>query len=409
MSNVDNTNGAYYLLLSKLAPDAHSKIAGAITIESDHQNKCTVEVDVSSGDNRYAVNNLCDDAHASMVTVQYREEAYIAVELMGIMDVTDISFNGPAANRALTLVNENEVEVIGDTRAGSTLETELGISDTRNVDDLPNFASKKFRLDAKLRTTINVPGSGAFSTSMTISPWGDASGGYVHQLNFNNGGIYYRTGVFNSPTWNVWRKFMTEDESGNVGIGMSSFPAAKLFINGNLGFHQPNNGTNGIIWKNSGNSYQKISAAIKPVDFANYAGQGLGFFTGDFLDRTTDAVERMRITRSGNVGIGTDNPTHKLTVAGTIGAREVIVDANTGADFVFAPDYRLRPLSEVEQFIAANRHLPEIAPADEMAQNGVNMGEFQIQLLQKIEELTLYVIEQQKQIEELREELRIKN
>ena len=80
---------------------------------------------------------------------------------------------------------------------------------------------------------------------------------------------------------------------------------------------------------------------------------------------------------------------------------------NTGADFVFSPSYSLRPLSDVEQFITANQHLPEIAPADEMVQNGVNMGEFQIQLLQKIEELTLYTIEQQRQIEAL--ELRITN
>ena len=90
---------------------------------------------------------------------------------------------------------------------------------------------------------------------------------------------------------------------------------------------------------------------------------------------------------------------------GTINARSVYVDANVGADFVFEPDYHLRPLSEVEQFINENKHLPDIAPAACMIENGVDVGEFQIQLLQKIEELTLYVIEQQKLIEELKREI----
>ena len=108
---------------------------------------------------------------------------------------------------------------------------------------------------------------------------------------------------------------------------------------------------------------------------------------------------------NGNVGIGTPNATSMLTVAGDIRAREVRVDVNAGADFVFEPDYNLRPLAEVEQFIIENRHLPDIAPARCMVENGVDVGEFQIQLLQKIEELTLYIIEQQRQIDTLREEM----
>ena len=125
---------------------------------------------------------------------------------------------------------------------------------------------------------------------------------------------------------------------------------------------------------------------------------------------------RMRITNDGFVGIGTDDPQTRLHVAGSIRANgmvranEVKVTVN-GADFVFEPDYYLRPLAEVEQFIIENKHLPEIAPAVAMEQDGVNMGEFQMQLLQKIEELTLYVIElkkeneaQQKEINELKKQ-----
>ena len=102
-----------------------------------------------------------------------------------------------------------------------------------------------------------------------------------------------------------------------------------------------------------------------------------------------------------NLGIGTTNPSHKLTVAGTINSKEIIVEETAGADFVFADDYDLPTLEEIEAFISQNNHLPGIAPATEMIEQGVKVGELQIQLLQKIEELTLHAIGQQKMIESL--------
>ena len=108
---------------------------------------------------------------------------------------------------------------------------------------------------------------------------------------------------------------------------------------------------------------------------------------------------------NGNVGIGTTNPSYKLDVAGTIRAQELIVET-TGADFVFAEDYKLRPLSEVKAFITENKHLPEIKSAQEMQENGIGINELQTQLLQKIEELTLYILQQEEKIQE--QELRIK-
>ncbi|MCL6294849.1 tail fiber protein [Jejuia spongiicola] len=101
----------------------------------------------------------------------------------------------------------------------------------------------------------------------------------------------------------------------------------------------------------------------------------------------------------GNVGIGTTNPDSKLTVAGNIHAQEVKVTVNAGADFVFNDDYKLPSLKEVEQFIKTNNHLPEIASEKEMQDNGLFLAEMNIKLLQKIEELTLYTIQQEKQLE----------
>jgi hypothetical protein len=114
----------------------------------------------------------------------------------------------------------------------------------------------------------------------------------------------------------------------------------------------------------------------------------------------------MRLLNNGNVGIGTVNPQNKLDVNGIIRAKEVKVETGW-ADFVFNDDYRLKPLSEVNAFIQENKHLPEIPSATEIKENeGVNLGEMQVKLLQKIEELTLYIIQQEKRINELEEKMK---
>ncbi|MCD4698325.1 MAG: hypothetical protein K8S16_19025 [Bacteroidales bacterium] len=109
---------------------------------------------------------------------------------------------------------------------------------------------------------------------------------------------------------------------------------------------------------------------------------------------------------NGNVGIGTpniENATAKLTVKGNILAKEVKVRIDAGgADFVFDDNYKLPGLDYIEDFINKNNHLPEIPSADEMSEKGINVGELQIKLLQKIEELTLYVIELKKENVEMK-------
>jgi hypothetical protein len=112
------------------------------------------------------------------------------------------------------------------------------------------------------------------------------------------------------------------------------------------------------------------------------------------------------VVTNGNVGIGTSNPANKLDVKGVIRAMEVKVETGW-ADFVFNDDYHLKPLSEVNTFIKENKHLPEIPSASEIEKNdGVNLGEMQVKLLQKIEELTLYIIQQEKRINELEEKVK---
>lgn len=188
--------------------------------------------------------------------------------------------------------------------------------------------------------------------------------------------------------------------NGNVGVGVVS-PQSKLDVGGdvqlsgmlgymlfdNFSYDNKTLGHYSIGWFSD--SWTNAGATQWQSSFG-----GFKFFTG--------GMPRVSIKHNGYVGIGTTNPTDILSVNGTIRAKEVKIDlCEDLADYVFSPEYKLMPLFEVEKFVKTNRHLPEIPSAAEVKENGLSMGEMQNKLLQKIEELTLYVIEQQKRIEQL--------
>jgi hypothetical protein len=132
----------------------------------------------------------------------------------------------------------------------------------------------------------------------------------------------------------------------------------------------------------------------------------------DYVDSQLNDVqvvlETMKPDAAGNIGVGVEVPQAKLDVNGDIRATEIRVEANGNtADFVFDENYDLKELEEVEAFIKKNKHLPDIPSAEELEASGVNLAEMNKLLLQKIEELTLYVIEKNKDVEEL--ELKFNN
>tara|TARA_B100000795_G_scaffold251397_1_gene220192 strand:- start:690 stop:1157 length:468 start_codon:yes stop_codon:yes gene_type:complete len=120
-------------------------------------------------------------------------------------------------------------------------------------------------------------------------------------------------------------------------------------------------------------------------------------------------------SENGKIGIGTNSPDELLTVKGKIHTQEVIVDLNgaIAPDFVFEkyfnsfsvlnPEYKFPTLYEIETFIKENHHLPKIPSAQEIEENGLSLKEMNLLLLEKIEELTLFTIQQQKEIDLLKE------
>jgi hypothetical protein len=113
------------------------------------------------------------------------------------------------------------------------------------------------------------------------------------------------------------------------------------------------------------------------------------------------------VDQTGNMGIGTTTPDSKLAVKGHIHTQEVRVDlmGAVAPDYVFEKDYNLLPLSELETYITQNKHLPEVPSAKEMEADGLNLKEMNLLLLKKVEELTLHLIEQQKDIKKLKTEV----
>jgi len=210
-------------------------------------------------------------------------------------------------------------------------------------------------------------------------------------INFqNNGYSHLQFKGIMSGTGHVQldlRKYTGTGNGFDNGRIMTFHPTRGVTLNG-IGMNFETGGYSHIQIKSFKNSSNNTR-----LDIRKYTGSGDGFDGGEFVS----------FTHLGNVLIGKTsqtNTTYRLDVAGAVRANEIVVNT-TGADFVFANGYRLRPLTEVEAFIKANKHLPEIASAAEMQQNGVGLSKLSTQLLQKTEELTLYTIQQEKKIKDL--------
>jgi hypothetical protein len=215
-------------------------------------------------------------------------------------------------------------------------------------------------------------------------------------INFTRGGG--RTGGFITFATNDGTEKARLDADGNFVIGTLPSQGYKLAVDGSAFFNTKEAGAvligNPIGTGNTG-LYLGISAEKN------------GYASLQAVESSGSAYGRIIMNAlGGNVGIGTTNPTEKLSVDGNIRSRKVIVTQNGWADYVFDSSYQLRSLDAVAAFVQENKHLPEIPSAAAVKKDGLDVGEMQHLLLKKIEELTLYVIDLKKENNEIKKENR---
>lgn len=209
---------------------------------------------------------------------------------------------------------------------------------------------------------------------------------------------------------------MRIDSAGNIGIGTSA-PLYDLHIsriNPSIGFYDADdNQTSGHI---EGDSTNLLINAYRKANTSNGGGH---------LILQTNGFNGVVTTGAGNVGIGTSVPTAKLhvktnvligdgspaagyllSVNGKIISEEVRVELDAAwPDYVFEENYHLPSLNQLDQFIKTNKHLPNIPTAEMVKNDGVNLGDMNRRLLEKIEEMTLYLINQNKKLDTLQKEV----
>ncbi|OOG76432.1 hypothetical protein [Algoriphagus sp. A40] len=241
-----------------------------------------------------------------------------------------------------------------------------------------------------------------------LGTWAFRNDGYFYSTAYAYDAVYDQyfhfraTGGKGYLGMNSTNSLVLQSNGGFVGIGIVN-PLHPFHFNAASGqrsrFQFSNTTVDLVDYGSNAEGFSNsagLFVAGKDALFMSSQGYNMRFVTNE----SGTFVERMRITPNGNVGIGVTNPTSKLEVNGTIKTKEVNVTAAGWADYVFKPDYDLMSLAALESYILENGHLPNVPSEREVLENGVNLLEMNVKLLEKVEELTLHIIQLKKEFEE---------
>ncbi|WP_158800296.1 hypothetical protein [Pedobacter sp. L105] len=213
-----------------------------------------------------------------------------------------------------------------------------------------------------------------------------------------SGNTYSQIRAFNTGG-SVAGDLVLQGSGGNTGIGTAA-PTQKLDVAGNM------------LLRNLSNT----PGAGASLSFSSYDAAHIGPKISSYLDNASGTSSSSRLILSsyyngymneltlvgGRVGIGTINPQKTLSVKGEILAQAITVTnaAASWPDYVFDQTYHLQSLENLEKYLVKNKHLPDMPSANEIEANGQNLGEVNSKLLKNVEELTLYLIEKDKQLKD---------
>jgi hypothetical protein len=269
-------------------------------------------------------------------------------------------------------------------------------------------SSLEFAVPANLDGS-NPWGQGRIMTVAGNTTNSDATGKMI----FGTRRMFDKLGV-GSSLWNYGDDLVI-DGAGQVGVGIT-MPKARFHVSGRVLIQGANidsrfsEGNDLSYLRNSGQMLIGCnrSAGGGETDFISNQGSGVtGGFSFYNYNNSGVTSHLMSIQANGSVGIGTDITNgYKLAVKGNVIATSIKVQLmDVWPDYVFESNYKRMSLPELEKYVKSEKHLPEIPSAQVLTEGGIDLGEMNGKLLKKIEELTLYLIEQNKQIELLKEKV----
>jgi hypothetical protein len=246
---------------------------------------------------------------------------------------------------------------------------------------------------------------------------GNTASYLTNNLYFNNGWKYHQNGAGAFMFIGQGAVAFTYAATNASGVNASADPNYSMYID--------ENGKVGVGTTGPDEKFQVTGGRI----YANGTGTGSGFTlntwsmyqtSGNVYNLRYNTTDILTANASGNVGIGTTSPTEKFSVNGNayingnistngfVTTKKLTVTQTGWSDYVFDKDYKLRSLSSLETFINQNKHLPDIPSAKEVEEKGISVGDNQALLLKKIEELTLYIIALQREVNILKKQKRKK-
>jgi hypothetical protein len=288
------------------------------------------------------------------------------------------------------------------TNNGST--TSNSISALSVTTNSPSLAGTEIPTHIDLLHGLRINGSLANVSYNGITYQSGGGGGAA--MSFSRGGSYdtaidFFTNLNNSPG-NLQHR-MRIASNGNIGIGTTT-PQTSLHVVGivrwggdDTNYFYSGQDAIGTYFEQVGNDADKSKIRFQ----TSKNGNGSGY--SQFIIDPEKGFSFVNLgSGSSNVGIGTsDTKGYKLAVNGKIRAQEIKVEATPWPDYVFSKSYRLPTLLETEKHIKENGHLPGIPSATEVKASGIDLGEMNAKLLQKIEELTLYIIDLEKRVKKI--------